>query len=52
MPAGLAEDALARRVEAEGRAGNGARAAELAREYLRRFPNGRRVEDVQRWLGP
>jgi transmembrane sensor len=52
MPKALAEDALARRVEAEARAGNRARAAELAREYLERFPNGHRAHDVRRWLDP
>jgi transmembrane sensor len=52
MPKGLAEDALARRVEAEARAGNRARASELAREYLERFPNGHRANDVRRWLEP
>jgi transmembrane sensor len=52
MPQGLAEDALARRVEAEARAGRHARAAELAREYLERFPNGHRAHDVRRWLEP
>ena len=44
--------ALARRVEAEARAGNRVRAAELAREYLARFPNGHRANDVRRWLDP
>jgi transmembrane sensor len=52
MPKGLAEDALARRVEAEARAGNRARASELAKEYLERFPNGHRANDVRRWLDP
>lgn len=52
MPSGLAEDALARRIEAEARSGNRARAAELAREYLERFPNGHRAKDVRRWLDP
>ncbi len=52
MPEGLAQDALARQVMVEGQAGNRARAAELAREYLRRFPNGVRAAEVKRWLEP
>jgi transmembrane sensor len=52
MPEGLAEDALARRVQAEGQAGHAARAAALAAEYERRFPAGRHLEDVQRWRAP
>lgn len=47
----LIEDARARLVEARARAGDrpGARAA--AAEYERRFPNGRRLKDVRRWIG-
>jgi transmembrane sensor len=52
MPHGLAEDALARRVEAEARAGRTDRAAELAEQYLQRFPNGHRADDVRRWSRP
>lgn len=52
MPAGLAEDALARRVEAEARAGRRDEAARLAAEYLKRFPNGHRADDVRRWSRP
>jgi transmembrane sensor len=45
----LIEDALARLVEARARASDpdGARAA--AADYERRFPSGRRLEDVRRW---
>jgi transmembrane sensor len=52
MPKGLAEDALARRVEAEARAGHQEKAARLAREYFTRFPNGHRAGDVGRWATP
>ncbi len=52
MPSALAEDALARQVEAEGRAGRKDEAARLARIYLSRFPDGRREADVRRWLTP
>lgn len=44
----LAEDALAREVEAATRAGKHARARELAREYLRTFPEGRRRAELAR----
>jgi transmembrane sensor len=47
----LAEDALARQVEATYRAGDTARARTLAREYLARYPKGRRVHAVQRFGG-
>ena len=50
VPQALREDAWVRRVEAEGRAGNLVEAARLANEYQRRFPNGQRAEEVQRWL--
>jgi transmembrane sensor len=43
----LAQDALARQVEAAQRAGDAARVRELAREYLRRYPDGRRVQWVR-----
>ncbi len=52
MPSALAEDALARQVEAVGRSGRRDEAARLAHEYLARFPNGRREADVRRWLPP
>jgi transmembrane sensor len=47
----LAEDALARQVEATYRAGDTARARALAGEYLARYPKGRRVHAVQRFGG-
>jgi transmembrane sensor len=47
----LAEDALARQVEATYRAGDTARARTLATEYLARYPKGRRVHAVQRFGG-
>lgn len=47
----LAEDALARQVEAAHRAGDAARARTLAREYLAKYPQGRRVHAVQRFAG-
>jgi transmembrane sensor len=47
----LAEDALARQVEATYRAGDTARARTLAGEYLARYPKGRRVHAVQRFGG-
>jgi transmembrane sensor len=43
----LAQDALARQVEAAHRAGDTARMRELAAEYLRRYPDGRRVKWVR-----
>lgn len=49
VPTALVEDALARRVEAEGRAGHLDEAARLAGEYRRRFPNGQRSAEVDRW---
>jgi len=51
MPADLVEDALARRVEAEGRSGRRDEAARLADEYERRFPAGQRASEVKRWSG-
>lgn len=51
-PAGpLAEDALARAIEAERRAGDETRARELARRYLREHPDGRWVERAEAALG-
>jgi len=54
-PAGsLSEDALAREVEAAQVAGQPARARDLAEQYLRRYPNGRRLTSVRKsgGLGP
>jgi transmembrane sensor len=45
----LAEDALARQIEAASRAGDAARAAALASEYLEHYPTGRRVHAVRRF---
>jgi transmembrane sensor len=49
-PAALAEDALARLVEARARAGDlpGARAA--AEDYATHYPSGRRLEAVRAWI--
>ncbi len=47
----LAEDALAREVEATARAGDTGRSRELAREYQALYPNGRRAKAVSRWGG-
>jgi transmembrane sensor len=48
-PAGsLAEDALAREVEAAQVAGQAKRAHDLAEQYLRRYPNGRRLASVRK----
>jgi transmembrane sensor len=47
----LAEDALAREVEAASRAGDTTRSRELAREYLTRYPQGRRLKAVSRFGG-
>jgi transmembrane sensor len=47
----LAEDALAREVEATARAGDTVRSGELAREYQALYPNGRRAKAVSRWGG-
>jgi hypothetical protein len=44
----LAEDALAREVEAWSAAGEIARARSRARDYLRRYPEGRRAAAVRR----
>jgi len=52
VPKGLQEDALARRVEAESRAGHFAEASRLGAEYERRFPAGQRLNEVRRWSAP
>jgi len=49
-PAAIAEDALARLVEAEGAAGQLEKARADALEYRKRYPNGRRSYAVGRWL--
>lgn len=52
VPAALEEDVYARLVEAYVKAGN-ATAARTARDlYVRKFPDGRRRVDIERWLGP
>ena len=51
-PAGsLAQDALAREVEALSKGGNAEKAYLRAREYLQAYPNGRRVRAVQLYGG-
>jgi len=47
----LAQDALAREVEALSKGGNARKAYVRAREYLERYPNGRRVRAVQLYGG-
>jgi transmembrane sensor len=47
----LAQDALARQVEAAHRAGDEAQARQLARDYLEHYPQGRRVRAVRRFGG-
>lgn len=47
----LAEDALAREVEARARTGEKAKAQQLAREYLQRYPVGRRTAIVRSQSG-
>lgn len=47
----LAEDALAREVEAHFRAGDAARARATAEDYLARYPSGRRARAVRRFGG-
>jgi transmembrane sensor len=48
-PSSVAEDALARLVEAQARSGKVLGAKTTARQYEQRYPNGRRLADVQRW---
>lgn len=50
-PSAVAEDALARLVEAQSRSGARDAARASAREYERRYPNGPRLSDVRRWAG-
>lgn len=47
----LAEDALAREVEAWSRAGDTAKARERAELYIKRYPNGHRVKAVRQYAG-
>jgi transmembrane sensor len=47
----LAQDALARQVEALSRAGKKAQARARAEEYVRLFPDGARVSMVRKWGG-
>jgi len=47
----LAQDALAREVEAWSRAGEAEKARERANEYLKRYPTGRRASAVRRLGG-
>jgi transmembrane sensor len=51
VPSGLAEDALARLVEAEARAGRRERARQVAEDYQLRYPNGARRAEVRSWAG-
>jgi transmembrane sensor len=51
VPVGLEEDVYVRLVEALVKAGNPAKAGSMAEAYARRFPNGRRKADIERWLG-
>jgi transmembrane sensor len=44
----MAEDAIARAVEALSRAGDAANARRLAEDYLKRFPAGRKAKSVKR----
>jgi transmembrane sensor len=52
MPQALLEDASVRLVEAESRSGNHDAALRAADDYSRRFPTGRRAEEVRRWSKP
>jgi transmembrane sensor len=47
----LAQDALAREVEALSKGGNAQKAYARAQEYLRRYPNGQRLRAVQLYGG-
>jgi outer membrane protein assembly factor BamD (BamD/ComL family) len=49
-PGAIAEDALARLVEAEGKAGQAEKARADAKKYLTQFPSGRHEYAVRRWL--
>jgi transmembrane sensor len=45
----MAEDALAREVEAQSRAGEPAAAKRLAQQYVAQFPTGRKLKSVRRF---
>jgi hypothetical protein len=47
----LAEDALFREIEARAKAGQGAQAKKLGRQYLERYPKSGRRDAVVRWAG-
>jgi transmembrane sensor len=49
-PAVLAEDALARLAEASAQAGDLAGARSTAQQYRQRYPNGRHLIELDRWL--
>ena len=51
-PSALAEDALFRLAEAQTKAGDPDAASRSAREYASRYPQGRHVRDIGRWLAP
>jgi transmembrane sensor len=51
-PEALRETAYARLAEAHAAAGNYAGARAAAREYLRRYPEGRHAEELSRWVEP
>jgi transmembrane sensor len=50
VPLGLREDVYARLVEAHVRAGNRAAAGAVSKRYDREFSNGRRRNEISRWL--
>lgn len=52
LPQSLQEDAFARLVEARAKAGDASGARSAAEEYARRFPAGKRLEEVRRWAEP
>lgn len=45
----MAQDALARQVEALAAAGNASEARTVAQAYVTRFPDGRRLAEVRKW---
>jgi hypothetical protein len=47
----MAQDALAREVEALSKGGNAEKAYLRAREYMQAYPNGRRLRAVQLYGG-
>jgi transmembrane sensor len=50
LPSALAEDAQALLVEAAVRAGDTATASSAAQRYRTRYPSGRHLREVERWL--